>query len=272
MDYVLKTVLWSAPVSAAVVTTVMWLMRTWITERLSGSVRHGYDTALESYKADLKAHADAALEQQRSTLKFQTDTSLEAYKSALKTSVDSSLEAHRVQLDLRSHVSKSQFDMEFANFRTLWSAVCLCVNATCKLADTYGRREKEVGIKRQLVDEADSLFLEAMRVCHETSPFVPQEIYDTSALLLVSCKQEITTFYDGELHRDTEEPSPGVTYDAEEARQMARAAREVIVKAWKDLASAVRRRLAELAGEQTAVSGLEMGFALNHSQDAVKMP
>lgn len=47
---------------------VVWILRTWISERLRASIQAEYSRELESHKANLKAQADVELEKLRSTL------------------------------------------------------------------------------------------------------------------------------------------------------------------------------------------------------------
>ena len=50
---------------------ITWLARTWISERLKGSIKAEYDQQLESHKVRLKAQADVELEKLRSRLALE---------------------------------------------------------------------------------------------------------------------------------------------------------------------------------------------------------
>ena len=54
--------------SGFVSSLVVWLTKTWISERLKDSIKHEYAQKLETYKAELKAVNDVELEKLRSNL------------------------------------------------------------------------------------------------------------------------------------------------------------------------------------------------------------
>lgn len=62
------TVISSAAVSAVLSGLLLWLTKTWISERLKNAIKAEYDIKLESHKAQLKAESDVALEQLKSSL------------------------------------------------------------------------------------------------------------------------------------------------------------------------------------------------------------
>ena len=254
MGRIVETVAWSAPLSAAMVTLLIWLARTLILERLKGSVQHEYNVALEEHKVALKTRADSILEEERASLKIESDMRLELHKSALQTLADSTQQMQRARIEYRSHIEKSQFDMEFSHFRTLWSATCQCVDSTSRLARIWGRAEREEGIKREFAEEADKFFIEALRICHETSPFVPLEIYEQGKNLLRKCKETITAFYETELAEGSEQRRDNGEYDPEEVGRWAIEERKDFQGDWKALGSSIRARLSELVSEPSASS------------------
>lgn len=58
----------SAAVSAFLSGFVIWLTKSWISERLKNSIKNEYDEKLETHKAQLKAQADVESERLRSQL------------------------------------------------------------------------------------------------------------------------------------------------------------------------------------------------------------
>ena len=68
MSEFVLTLIWSTGCSAALSLALVWLLRTWIGERVRGSIRAEYAEKLESHKAILKAQGDVELEKLRSTL------------------------------------------------------------------------------------------------------------------------------------------------------------------------------------------------------------
>lgn len=68
MENFIAQVLASATVSTALSAILVWLTKTWISERLRGSIKSEYDQRLEAHKAQLKAQSDVEIEKLRSQL------------------------------------------------------------------------------------------------------------------------------------------------------------------------------------------------------------
>jgi len=64
------TILASLAASGGLTATVVWLARSWISERLRNSIKHEYDQKLESFRAALKADYDANFERLRTELRI----------------------------------------------------------------------------------------------------------------------------------------------------------------------------------------------------------
>ena len=56
--------------AGAVSALLIWLTKSWISERLKHAMKHEYDEKLETYKAQVKAQADVEIEKLRSDLKI----------------------------------------------------------------------------------------------------------------------------------------------------------------------------------------------------------
>jgi len=61
-------ILASAVVSGILTASLIWLSKTWISERIRNSIKSEYDQKLEAYKIQLKAQADVELEKLRAQL------------------------------------------------------------------------------------------------------------------------------------------------------------------------------------------------------------
>lgn len=68
MSEFVLTVLWSTGTSVVLSGAVVWLLRTWIGERMRNAIQTEYAEKLESHKALLRARGDVELEKLRSTL------------------------------------------------------------------------------------------------------------------------------------------------------------------------------------------------------------
>jgi hypothetical protein len=64
-------ILFSGVLSTLLASIVLWLGRTWISERLRQSIKSEYEAKLESHKAQLKAQNDVELERLRSELNLR---------------------------------------------------------------------------------------------------------------------------------------------------------------------------------------------------------
>jgi hypothetical protein len=73
----------SAGVSAVLSGAVVWLLRTWIGERVRGAIQAEYAAKLEMLKAQLQADVALKLETYRATLKGQGDVELKKLRASL---------------------------------------------------------------------------------------------------------------------------------------------------------------------------------------------
>lgn len=70
MKDLIISVLSSAAVSAMLTTTLIWLSKTWIGERMKNAIKHEYDQKLETHKAQLKAESEVSVERLKSQLQI----------------------------------------------------------------------------------------------------------------------------------------------------------------------------------------------------------
>ena len=73
----------SAGVSAALAGALIWLLRTWMGERLRAAIQAEYAEKLETLKTQLQADAALKLETYKATLKGQGDVELEKLRASL---------------------------------------------------------------------------------------------------------------------------------------------------------------------------------------------
>lgn len=81
-SYLLE-VITSATVSATFSGLLLWLTKSWISERLKNAIKSEYDQKLETHKSELKARTDADIETHKAQLKSQMDIEVEKLKSTL---------------------------------------------------------------------------------------------------------------------------------------------------------------------------------------------
>jgi hypothetical protein len=68
LENLIVQIITSAGVSAALSGILLWLTKTWISERLKNGIKNEYDQKLETHKAQLKAHSDVEIEKLKSQL------------------------------------------------------------------------------------------------------------------------------------------------------------------------------------------------------------
>lgn len=83
MNEFLTSLITSVTASAALTGVLVWLSKTWLSERLKHAIKHEYDAQLEVNKATLKAQFDEKIETHKAQLKAQTDVENERLKSQL---------------------------------------------------------------------------------------------------------------------------------------------------------------------------------------------
>lgn len=209
------------------------MLRNWVIERLSNSIRHEYNKDLEQHKAQLKAQFDAELEVRKATLKARADAELEVHK------------ANALRL---VHIDRSHFDMELTSFQKLWSAISTAVDLTAQTASLYSYTElaKARGEKRKTAVAADDAFFVALKVIQELRPFIPPRIHEHARDLAHGCKVEIDLFFEAIRLEQKEDPS----YDQSESAKLARHEREKLEEQWNALADLIQERLEAIPGEQ----------------------
>jgi hypothetical protein len=227
------TIVWAAPVSAVLVSALIWLLRSWILKRLTSSIQHEYDKDLAEHKAKLKA---------------QSDADLVVHKSALKAQTDAELEVHKANAQRLVHIDQSHFDLELASYQKLWTAISAAVDLTAQTANLYSFNElpEGAGEKRKTAVTADEAFFVAIKTTQKLRPFIPLEIHDQAATLAAHCKAEIDTFF----HALTLEKRNDRSYNQEEMGKAAKLAEGRLMEQWNSLADAIQRRLQSIPGEQ----------------------
>ena len=72
MNDIIVTILASVTASSIASGVIVWLSKTWISERVKNSIKHEYDLKLESYKATIEIEKSATIENIKSNLKDST--------------------------------------------------------------------------------------------------------------------------------------------------------------------------------------------------------
>lgn len=192
------TVILAAPISAALITILVWLLRNWITARLTGSIKQVYDKALESHKSMLRKEVEIELTTLNSELKSKIDIQIENHKTELKARLDSDMEFLKARVQREFHISKSQFDVELTSFRSVWEAISALVDDTVRIQYLYnpidfGTMSK--GERKAHADKADASFFMATKIFQNALPFLPEAVEVRASRILQKCKDNIDYFY-----------------------------------------------------------------------------
>lgn len=98
------TILSSVGVSVAFSGTVIWLARTWISERLQSSIKHEYDQRLAALNAELRSRGDA-------------------HAAMLKAEIDKESDKLRIASSSFTEVQKASIARKLDAIDTLWSGI-----------------------------------------------------------------------------------------------------------------------------------------------------
>lgn len=212
MDEIIKSVLLSGSVSAMLLALLLWLLRDWVAQRLAGAVAHEYNEELERLKARLNV----------------------------------AIEHYRTEFQQGLHVATSQFDMEFASCKSLWTAVSNAVDATARMINfhlEFGISENSERLKT-LAKESDEAFFAAQKLVREVAPFIPARLGDLAQDLNARCKSEIDIYFSAV----NASSSRWAELDSAEAHKQFKEARKAMYGHYKDLEAAIRARMQAMGG------------------------
>ncbi len=131
----LITIISSAAVSSALAGLLLWITKSWISERLKNSIKNEYDQKLETHKAQLKAQADIEIE------KVKTNLSIIAAEQRIKFST---LHQDRAEV--------------IANTYALLKEVYLTMQDYVKIFEPAGDKSRDE--RREIAVEAHKAFRE----------------------------------------------------------------------------------------------------------------
>jgi len=143
MNFILDMIT-SATVSAILSGLLLWLTKSWISERLKNAIKSEYDEKLETHKAQLKAQTDTEVETLKAKLKSQSDVEVEKLKSNLSIAASE----HSVTFS-KLHEQRAQVIAESYAFL---KDVYLKIQDYVKVFEPAGDKPREE--RRQLAVEA----------------------------------------------------------------------------------------------------------------------
>ena len=109
MEQIILSILASASVSAALFATLVWLSKSWLSERIRGAISHEYSVKLEAYKATLRTEFDKEIVTLKARLTLESDKETEILKASLKSDVDVAVEQMRSRLQMTAYEHQIRF-------------------------------------------------------------------------------------------------------------------------------------------------------------------
>ena len=201
----LINILSSAGVSVTLAAAVVWLSRTWISERLKASIQHEYDQKLAAYNAELKSRGETQIEM-------------------LKTSVSREAERLRFATSSFGEGQRASIEKKLDGVDTLWKGV-LSVRANIPpvmrfidvfTEDEYRKAGNDPTFKKLAgelsVEKISEMFLDSRGAIERVRPYVGEylwalfrtyQILITRVVLLLHLgrddAQKLTWHQDGEI-------------------------------------------------------------------------
>ena len=112
MDKPILTILTSGAVSAGIASLLIFLFKSWISERIKGSIQHEYDQKLEAYKAQLKAASDVSIEQLKSQLQITAAERSIKLTKVFEQQADTVAETYAKLVELIGAIFAKRWDTE----------------------------------------------------------------------------------------------------------------------------------------------------------------
>lgn len=154
-DYILS-IITSASVGAFLAGLLLFLAKSWISERLKNAIKSEYDQKLETYKAELKAESDIATENLKSRLSIAATEHQVRFSRLHETRAEVIAETYALLRDLYEKVADYVKIFEPAGDRPKEERRKDVVNALNALRAYYPKKQiflpKETAIKVRNID------------------------------------------------------------------------------------------------------------------------
>lgn len=192
-------VITSSAVSALLVAALVFLSKSWISERLKNAIKHEYDQKLEAHKAKLKSEADVSVEQLKSRLNLV----------AVEHSVQfSRLDSRRAETIAKMYTLLVRFHRRTHIFVSVsgWSPnekredLAAAKSSLVELMRYYD--EHRIYLPASLCQQIDDLIKDMSRRASEFSLFVEvgEEALSPDARVAMDKKwNEVSSYFDNEI-------------------------------------------------------------------------
>src|SRR5439155_4390755 len=109
------SILSAATVSTLLTGALLWLTKSWISERLKNAIKHEYDEKLESHKAQLKAESDTTLERLKSQLQVAAAERQVRYSRVFERTAETAATTYQKLLAFHDAVGRYTSAFEWAD-------------------------------------------------------------------------------------------------------------------------------------------------------------
>jgi len=135
---------------------LLWLTRTWLSERLKHSIKHEYDLALETVRAKLKAEAEVEL------VRLRSDLAIAAVQRQVRYA--------------------KVFERQVEVIAEVYSGLLSFVNVVSSFADSPGKQTQE-----QLTESYSSF----VKLCSSRRLYLPKKTANGLDAVMVKCRTAV---------------------------------------------------------------------------------
>ena len=115
MTEIIIAILSSATVSTALAAGLIWLSKTWVSERIKGAIQTEYQQKLEAHKAQLKAESDITLERLKSQLQVAAAERQVRYSRVFENTAETAATTYEKLLAFHDAVGRYTSAFEWAD-------------------------------------------------------------------------------------------------------------------------------------------------------------
>ncbi len=157
----------------------------------------------------------------------------------------SKLEERKAAERKRILVHRSQFEVEFRAYQSIWSTCSEVMDHVARLVNLYEQVELpgHAGVKAGFRNQADAALQAAITASERHAPFISGEVRDSATAFIVAARAEVQAF-SGALAAEEQQK---MDYSPERALKEAQAGYATTKSKWNLLETVIRERVAALS-------------------------
>jgi len=149
----LTTLIGAGSVGAASAGAIVFIFRTWISERLKNSIQHEYDHKMELFRSQLKTNSDKEIEELKAKLQIAATERNVQYSLIYTKSAETLAETYARLIAFRNAVAEYVSYVEYKSGPTKAERRTLVGNKLSEFQEFYW--PKRIYIPRKLADQID---------------------------------------------------------------------------------------------------------------------